>query len=101
MCRDMIVPVYRGADATTAVLGSMNGGSEVSATDSNDRRVVDYGLGAVIDRYEQGTYAHPQEEDLSINKEVERIAERLVRMPTSSDPDIWRVRVRVRLYSPL
>ncbi|KAF8643991.1 hypothetical protein AX14_009518 [Amanita brunnescens Koide BX004] len=74
-------------------LGSMNGGSEGSATDGNDRRVVDYGLGAIIDCYEEGTSAHP-EEDLSITKEVEWIAEHLMRMPTSNDPDIWRVQVR-------
>ncbi|KAF8337811.1 hypothetical protein F5887DRAFT_920220 [Amanita rubescens] len=87
--------------------GSMNGDSEVSAMDSNVGRGVDYRLAAVIDRYEDQASADSEEdldryedqtsanpEDLSINKEVERIAERLMRMPTSNDPGIWRVRVR-------
>lgn len=71
--------------------------SHTIVTANKDGQPLDYRLMAVVNRYEAQGAAGEGYTKSSENGDIAPLAERLSRLPTTTDPCMWRVRVRVSL----
>lgn len=71
--------------------------SHTIVTASKFARPLDCRLMAVVNRYEAQGAAGESYTESNKNGDIASLAERLSRLPTTTDPCMWRVRVRVSL----
>jgi hypothetical protein len=69
----------------------------IVTTANKDGRPLDYRLMAVVNRYEAQGVAGEGYTKSSENADIASLAEHLSRLPMTTDPCMWRVRVRVSL----
>lgn len=76
--------------------------SQMAPTGSNEGLPLESRLMAVVNRYEAQVTAGEGHSEIGIdNEQLVYLTDRLSRLPTIKDPEMWRIRVQVSLWDSI